>query len=324
VSRDAVAGASELLATKPRKGKALHAGSKISIFAPASPANVSPTNAGVKELQRMGFLVDRADDKSFEGYFAGSAAERRKELVERLANDEVDGLVALRGGYGSNYLLDDRLAGDLVAPKTLIGFSDITSLQIFLWQYLGWVSFYGPMIAAGFDAGAGVAGGYDAASFWSAVGNTDGLWRLPLHSDVLKPGKAEGRILGGAMTLVEATIGTPWELDTRGAILLLEDRAMKPYQVDRVLMHLKQAGKFDGVCGIVLGDFPECAPPVAGSPTVRDVCTRILGHLGVPIIFGAPFGHTTRPTLTVPLGVRAVLHAAGEGSLEMLEPAVVA
>jgi muramoyltetrapeptide carboxypeptidase len=121
---------------------------------------------------------------------------------------------------------------------------------------------------------------------------------------------------------VEATIGTSWELDTQDAILVLEDRAMRPYQVDRVLMHLMQAKKLDGVKGIVLGDFPECEPPVAGSPTVLDVCARILGPLGVPVVFGAPVGHTVRPMLTLPLGVKARLRATGEGTLEILEAAV--
>ena len=137
-------------------------------------------------------------------------------------------------------------------------------------------------------------------------------------------GKATGRVLGGCMTLVEATIGTPWELDTKDSILVLEDRAMKPYQVDRVLRHLKQAGKFEGVRGIVLGEFPESEPTVAGSPTVREVCARILRPLGVPLVFGAPVGHTPRPMLTVPLGIEAKLDAEGEGTLEFLEPAVVA
>ncbi len=126
------------------------------------------------------------------------------------------------------------------------------------------------------------------------------------------------------MTLLEATIGTPWELDTKDSILVLEDRAMKPYQVDRVLMHLKQAGKFEGVRGIVLGDFPESEPTVAGAPTVREVCARILRPFGVPIVFGVPVGHTLRPMLTIPLGIKARLDADGEGTLEFLEPAVVA
>jgi muramoyltetrapeptide carboxypeptidase len=136
-------------------------------------------------------------------------------------------------------------------------------------------------------------------------------------------GEAEGRLLGGCMTLVETTLGTPWELETRGAILALEDRGMKPWQVDRALMHLKQAGKFESVRGIVLGDFPECDAPLSGSPTVRDVCTRILGGLGVPVVYGAAIGHTPRPMLTLPLGVKARLRARGEGELEILEPAVV-
>ncbi|MEY2411724.1 MAG: muramoyltetrapeptide carboxypeptidase, partial [Acidobacteriaceae bacterium] len=89
------------------------------------------------------------------------------------------------------------------------------------------------------------------------------------------------------------------------------------------LMHLKQAGKFVNVRGVVLGDFPECEAPVAGSPTVRDVCQRILGPLGVPIVFAAPIGHTMRPMLTVPLGVQARLISKGAGVLEILEPALV-
>jgi muramoyltetrapeptide carboxypeptidase len=98
---------------------------------------------------------------------------------------------------------------------------------------------------------------------------------------------------------------------------------MKPWQVDRALMHLKQAGKFEGVRGIVLGEFPDCGPLMSGSATVRDVCLRILGGLGVPIVYGALVGHTPRPMLTVPLGVKARLRAHGAGELEILEPAVV-
>jgi muramoyltetrapeptide carboxypeptidase len=124
------------------------------------------------------------------------------------------------------------------------------------------------------------------------------------------------------MTLVEATLGTDWELDTTNAILVLEDRAMKPYQIDRVLLHLKHAGKFAQVRGIVLGDFPDCEPPVSDSPSVRDVAQRILGPLSIPIVFGVPVGHTARPLLTLPLGVRARLSAEGSGTLEILEPAV--
>ncbi len=241
-----------------------------------------------------------------------------------LRDPQVDALISLRGGYGSNYLLDDALAAEIgaVAPKCLIGFSDVTSLQIFLWQKLGWTSIYGPMVAAGLDGGAGGAKGYDEASFRNAVSKTDGAWSMNLQGDALSSGSAEGVLLGGCLTLVATTLGTPWELDTRGAILLLEDRGMKPWQVDRALIHLQQAGKFKDVRGIVLGDFPDCAAPVEGSPTVLDVCKRILEPLKIPIVFGAPVGHTVRPMLTMPLGVRARLNANGAGTLEILEAAV--
>jgi muramoyltetrapeptide carboxypeptidase len=249
----------------------------------------------------MGFAVE-SPARNAEGYFAASAKQRRAEFLEMLVDNRVDALIGLRGGYGSNYLLDERSIEGLDDPKCLVGFSDLSSLQIFLWQRRGWVTFYGPMVAAGIEAGAGAPGGYDEASLLNAVRKTDGGWAISLRGESLVRGDAEGRVLGGAMTLVEATLGTPWELDTRDALLVLEDRAMKPYQ----------------------GDCPECEPPAAGSPTGRDVCARILGDLSVPIVFGAPVGHTLRPMLTLPLGVRGQLRASGEGMLEILESAVLA
>jgi muramoyltetrapeptide carboxypeptidase len=316
----AISGArSDAAVSKP---KMLGRGSRVGVFAPASPGSEAKVAAGVAELRRLGFAAEMPTAQQSEGYFAASTETRRAELLRLLADANVDALIGLRGGYGSNYLLDASLASDAGEAKAVIGYSDLTSLQIFLWQQRRWVTFYGPMVAAGFDEGAGVPGGYDEASLRAALGQAEGTWSTSLHGAILVAGDAEGRLLGGAMTLIEATFGTPWELDTRGSILVLEDRAMKPYQVDRVLMHFKQAGKLDGVAGIVLGDFPECEPPVAGSPTVRDVCARILGPLGVPIVFGAPIGHTMRPMLTIPLGVNARLQANGAGNLEILEAAV--
>jgi muramoyltetrapeptide carboxypeptidase len=271
----------------------------------------------------MGFAVEPPPSHTQEGYFAGSVKARSEEFVRLMKSKRVDGVVAMRGGYGSNYLLEGVSRVPLGAAKCVIGFSDLTTLQIFLWQRHRWVTFYGPMVAAGFYAGPGANSGYDKESFLRALQAIRESWSIKLSGDTIVPGEAEGTLLGGCLTLVETTIGTPWELETRGAILILEDRGMRPWQVDRALMHLKQAGKFDGVRGIVLGDFPECEPPMAGSPTVRDVCTRILGALDVPVVFGAPVGHTQRPMLTLPLGVKARLSAKGEGVLEILEPAVV-
>jgi muramoyltetrapeptide carboxypeptidase len=308
----------------PRKPKALASGSRFGVFAPASPAESVETIAGLAELKRHGFQVVANQDTKPEGYFAGPTLDRTNSFLGTVNSDQVDGLVALRGGYGSNYLLDCELEKSLTIPKAIIGFSDITSLQIYLWQRCGWVAFYGPMVAAGLSSGAGARQGYDEASFLQAIGKCEAGWKLRLRGEGVLTGEAIGRVLGGCMTLMEATIGTPWELDTKDSILVLEDRAMKPYQVDRVLMHLKQAGKFEGVRGIVLGEFPDSDPSVPGAPTVREVCSRILRPLGVPIVFATPVGHTPRPMLTLPLGIKARLDAEGEGTLEFLEPAVTA
>jgi muramoyltetrapeptide carboxypeptidase len=305
-----------------RKPRALRVGSRLAVFAPASPGNDETEGRGMAELVRLGFSVEPSVRKVSEGYFSALPVERRQELINALTDPRIEGLIALRGGYGSNYLLDEGFETEISGPKCLIGFSDVTSLQIFFWQRYGWTSIYGPMVAAGLEAGPGTPKGYDQTSFLHAIATTDNAWEVSLQGQALTPGGAEGSLLGGCLTLVETTIGTPWELDARDSILLLEDRGMKPWQVDRALMHLKQAGMFEGVRGIVLGDFPECDAPVAGSPTVLDVCQRILKPLGIPVVFGAPVGHTARPMLTIPLGVRARLRASGMGSLEILEAAV--
>jgi muramoyltetrapeptide carboxypeptidase len=277
---------------------------------------------GILELRRLGFEVVSAHEFLPSGYFAAPAEERLDGFLRALGNPEFDGLVALRGGYGSTYLLDSIRPEDLGAPKCIIGYSDITALQTFLWQKCNWVTFQGPMLAAGFDHGPNDLRGFDDESFLNAIANVSGNWSLNLRGESLSQGEAEGILLGGCLTIVQTSLGTPWEIDTDGAILLLEDTHIKPYQVDRALMHLKQAGKFAKVRGMILGEFPGSEPPISTSPTVRAVCKHLLEPLGIPIVYGAPVGHAERAMLTVPLGIRARLRAAGEGTLEFLESAV--
>lgn len=256
-----------------------------------------------------------------EGYFAGGHKFRWGDLHSGLADCTDDAVFCSRGGFGATYLLERLEPSDFREAKVFLGYSDATVVHAFLWQKLGWVTFYGPMVAAGFDKG---AEGFDEESLRKATSNTTGGWHMDLRGEPLYPGQAEGVLLGGCLTMIETTIGTPWELDTSDAILLLEDRGMKPFQVDRSLMHLRQAGKFAKVRGIILGEFPECEPP-AGSEDVRSVSRRVLGDLNVPTVWGAPIGHTPRPMLTVPLGVRARLEVRAEEpatDLFILEPAV--
>jgi muramoyltetrapeptide carboxypeptidase len=305
---------------QPLKPPALRSGDTIRVLSLSSPVAEERVRKGCDELERLGYALksDRDQVLARHGFFAGPAEARCNALRAAIAETDTRAIVCTRGGYGSNYLLDClRLEG--TTPKILCGFSDITSLHAYLWQKFRWVTIHGPMVAVGLDHGADAPEGYDPESFERALAESEG-WSVALKGESISAGSSEGTLLGGCLNLVEATIGTPWELDTRGSILILEDRAMKPWQVDRALMHLKQAGKLHGVTGIVLGDFPESNPP-AGTESVKDVATRILTPLGIPIVFGAPIGHTSRPMLTLPLGVQARLSADGEGKLEILEPA---
>jgi muramoyltetrapeptide carboxypeptidase len=309
--------------TKPRKPLALVPGSTIAVVAPASSAKEERIQRGCETLERLDYRVKRfASKASPDGYFSAPLAERRKHLHDALTRPDIRAVLCSRGGYGSTEILDGLKTDGLKHAKIFCAFSDLTSVHVFLWQKFRWVTFYGPLVAGGFDAGPNATGGFDPDTFMWAMTATNSGWTAPLEGETFTRGKAEGTLLGGCITLIETSIGTPWELDTRGAILLLEDRGVKPYQLDRMLLHLKQAGKFEGVRGIILGEFPESEPPEGSSVTVADVCRRVLGPLQIPIVFGAPIGHTPRPVLTIPLGVRAKLHASGEGRLDILEPAV--
>ena len=305
------------------KPKALRKGARLGIVSPSSPADPAAMSAGVAELRRLGFQVEEPAPMEPQGYFAASHNERLQQFCKTVHDKRIDGVIAARGGYGANYLVDFRLATRLPGPKCIVGFSDLSIIQLLLGEARGWAGFYGPMVAAGFNHGADRPSGYDLVSFLQAVSETKSKWRIPLRGETLAQGTATGRIVGGCLTMLQTTLGTGFDPSTKDAILVLEDRGMKPYQVDRALRHLYQAGIFEKVSGILLGDFPDCDPPSRGSQIVPEICAEILGALDVPIVFGAPIGHSNRPMLTIPLGVRAKLHAKGEGALEILEPAVV-
>jgi muramoyltetrapeptide carboxypeptidase len=310
----------------PLKPRALRPGDAIRVIAPSSPVEAERLAKGIAELERLGFVVHRNPRVlSREGYFAGSVADRVREFLAAIGEPETRGVICARGGYGSSYLLDELLGEidyvkEMSPPKMLIGYSDVTSLQVFLWEKCGWVTFYGPMAAAGFDAGEGSPHGYDKASFEQAISATTTGWTIKLEGETLVRGNAEGTVLCGCLTLIVSTLGTPWAVNTKGAILALEDRGMKPWQVDRALMQLKQAGKLDRAAGLLFGDFPECEGP-AGSANIREVVSRITRKFDVPVVWNIPFGHTERPMLTIPLGVRARLTANASPTLEILEAA---
>jgi muramoyltetrapeptide carboxypeptidase len=336
--------------TKPRR---LRPGDLVAVVAPAGPVPHARLVRGVRELERHGLRVRLgAGVLSRTRYLAGEDDRRAVDLLALWANPEVKAVIAARGGYGSARIVDALTPAFLRRhPKIFCGFSDNTTIHLACAR-AGLASFHGPMVgweladgagrggrtplgarrllAAGDRAagagGPGVSrsGGYEVESFLGLLfGETGrGLVLAPPAARTLVPGSASGRLLGGCLSLLVASLGCPEQLDARGAILLLEDVAEFPFRIDRMLTQMRRAGMFDGVRGIVLGDFPACHPGKDADWTLEDVLRDRLGDLGIPVAWRMPFGHTARPSWTLPLGTRVRLEAGRRPRLTLLESPV--
>ena len=306
------------------KPPALRPGDTIGIVAPASNLKRSELEAGCEALRIAGykpFYFDSILERDL--YFAGSLERRIRELAEMFARPDVRAILCARGGYGANYLLE-ALDLDVIRsnPKIFIGYSDITTLLTFFVDAGGLVTFHGPMAAKDWAR----AGGVDVASWQAALGGATG-WELKLGTDSgvsgLVEGATEGILYGGCLSILVASLGTPYEIKTEETILFLEDLAAKPYQVDRMLMQLKLAGKLDGVRGIVFGEMMDCVQNANQGYTLQEVVMRIVGGLEVPVAYGLRSGHVTAGNITLPFGVRASLTVGGgQVGITILEAAV--
>ena len=285
-----------------QKPPALHAGDMIGVVAPGSAVPREAFEQGVARLRSMGYRVRyRPDILSTDGTFAGSHERRAEEFIEMLDDPEVRAMLCARGGYGCNYLIRFLEQHALPAPKIIMGYSDVTTLHSFFGKTAGWVTFHGPMVSTEFSRDAGVL---------APALTTSEAWEAGRAPQVLAPGAAEGTLLGGCLSVVMTTLGTSREIDWRDAIVFLEDVGEAPYRIDRMLFQLREAGKFEGVNGIVFGEMKDCGQP--------DLLRQFAG-LGIPVCAGFPSGHTSGPNVCLPLGVRA--RVAG-GVLTILEGAV--
>jgi len=237
--------------------------------------------------------------------------------------DDVRAILCARGGYGSNYLLSGLDLGEIAAhPKILVGYSDLSTLLTYITDSTGLVTFHGPMVTKDFA----VADGVDIRA-WQAALTGLSEWHLDAGTDSgVKPlieGEAEGVLYGGCLSMMAASLGTPYEISTAETILFMEDVATKPYQIDRMLMQLKLAGKLTGVRGIVFGEMLDCVQTKQDQGyTLEEVVLRVVGDLGVPVAYGLRSGHVSRKNITLPLGVRASLKVGKrEVSLRILEAA---
>lgn len=287
----------------------LRSGDRIALVAPSSPFDRQEFDRGVAELQHLGF-EPVFDDRVFARarFVAGDAALRAATLHDAWRDPSIRAIVAVRGGYGSAQLLpllDAALMRQ--ANKILCGYSDVTALLAFHVQN-GLVAFHGPMIERRLSAG---EAGYDRNSFLRAVTRDEAVGELrPASLDTLRAGEAQGVLVGGTLTQLVASLGTPWAFDPPpGCLLFLEDIGERPYRIHRMLTQLTQAGLLARVAGVVFGEFPSCDEP-GGEHAIRDVLREFVAEFSGPVLFGFPSGHTTGPTWTLPLGVTARLHTS--------------
>ena len=304
------------------KPPALRPGDTVGIVAPASNVKRADLEAGGEALRQAGyrpFYFDSILERDL--YFAGSPARRSRELEEMFSRRDVRAILCARGGYGANYLLNGLNLEIVKAyPKIFIGYSDITSLLTYFVDAAGLAVFHGPMAAKDWAH----PGGVDLSSWQSALSGRV-PWDVPLNDGVagLADGEAEGVLYGGCLSILVASLGTPYEIKTGGTILFLEDLAAKPFQIDRMLMQLKLAGHLDSIRGIVFGEMLDCVQSANQDYTLQEVVTRIVGDLGVPVAFGVRSGHVAAGNITLPFGVRAKLSVRqGQVTLRILESAV--
>ncbi len=305
------------------KPRALQSGDTIGIVAPASNIKRELLEKGCDTLRELGYKP-LYFDSIFEQdlYFAGTADRRARELEEMFLREDVRAILCARGGYGANYLLSKLDPGKIVAhPKIFMGYSDITTLLTCFADSAGFVTFHGPMVTKDFT----LPDGIDLVSWEAAMSGLAG-WEVGSERDSgvkgLIDGAAEGILYGGCLSLLVAALGTPHDIRTAGTILFMEDVNAKPYQVDRMLMQLKLAGKLNNVKGMVFGEMLDCVQTHDQGYTLEQVVLRIVGELGIPVAWGLRSGHVTRKNITLPIGVRASLNVNGsEVKLKILEAA---
>lgn len=313
----------------PIKPPKLSEGDTVGLVLPARMA-FEPSHIGLarRQLEALGFAVKLGENAyARETYLAGSDEQRATDLNSMFADPEVDGIFCYTGGWGTPRILP-LLDYELIRehPKVLIGFSDITALVNAVYQETGVVTFHGPTAA-------GQIRPWTRKQMHRVIQSTEPIgtlgnppkdeedlvnWDYPLH--IVHGGRARGRLVGGNLTLVCALMGTPWELDTEGAILCLEDVREDLYRVDRMLTQLHLAGKLQAAAGIAFGDCSRCDPGEGASFSLEQILGHWLKPLGIPVLAGLAIGHIPE-RLTLPIGLEATLDADA-GTLTLDEPAV--
>ncbi len=309
------------------KGKKLQKGDTIGLIGPSGAVREEgAVDRAIAYMQELGFKVKVGESAHARyGYLSGTDEVRARDVNAMFADPEVDAIVCTRGGYGTMRMLD-LLDYDVIRknPKVFVGFSDITAMHIAFLEKCGLVTFHGPM-ATRWEAE--FADGFTQPAFLGAVMQPKPLGNLinaPGYHEraTVNPGSAEGMLVGGNLSLIAGTIGTPYEIDTKDRILFIEEIGERTYCVDRMLTQLRLAGKFEDCAGIVFGDFNDCPVeyPEFGL-TLEEVIRDVAATCGKPVFTGLQAGHVS-PKITLPFGVRCRMDADA-CTLEVLESAVL-
>jgi muramoyltetrapeptide carboxypeptidase len=294
-------------------------GAGIRIVAPASFAQAERVEKGAAALRGLGFEPKFAANARERGpiYFAGTPGQRLADLHAAFADESTSAVMALRGGYGANYLLEGLDAARIREhPKPFFAYSDLTGIQLHLLDTIGLTALHGPMLAADLYREDGV----HWPSFQAALNGDAYSVSASEGLRVLKAGHARGVLYGGCLSILDSLIGTPWEPHTEGTLLFLEDVGVKPYQIDRMLWHLRNAGKLEGVTGIVFGQMLECTSPGAAPELLEQAILSALEGFAGPIAMGLRSGHVSRANVTLRFGAEAELTAGEKTQLDLFRP----
>jgi muramoyltetrapeptide carboxypeptidase len=293
--------------------KVPHPGDTLGIIAPASQITKEQLDAACASLQKLGFKTTYFDSIfDSELYFAGNAIRRAWELHKMFKREDVAGIVCARGGYGTNHLLP-RIDLDIIRahPKFFMGYSDITTLLTYFYDEAGMVTFHGPMAVSDRQQ-------FERGFFTENV--AEGFRYPTADCEQVAQGTASGVLYGGCLSMLAASLGTPYECQTDGTILFIEDINTKPYQIDRMLMQLKLSGKLQNVRGICFGEMVDCTQPGGQDYTLIQAIQNVLGDLQIPIGIGLRSGHISAgdaPNLCLPLGAPVTLNVtARQATLE--------
>jgi muramoyltetrapeptide carboxypeptidase len=304
------------------KAKALQKSDLIAVAAPASPFDRKEFLAGVKKIKERGFEVTfRKDIFAKKDYLAGTDKRRSDELNQFFADPEIKAIFFARGGYGTQrilHLLD--IEAIKAYPKIILGYSDITALHIWLYRHEVGGTFYGPTIVRHFKH----ADKKTVDSFFAAVSSNKPLGKISsAGAKTLKKGAAEGVLIGGCLSLIVSSIGTPYELPTDNSILFLEDVGENVYKYDRMLTHLKASGKLRNVRGIIFGSM-GLSNKNENEKLLNKMLHDVLADFPGPIVTTFPAGHFALDKLfvTLPLGVTAKI-TANPVCVSITEPALI-